>query len=68
MLSRRDDQLIRLPEVAVAMSLTIHGGNLLPEFSASGFTAVADMVSDYLTSGAAQSDPNPTLIDLLEHE
>jgi len=45
----RDDQLIRLPEVAVTMTLTIESRNALPQFLTTGLTAVANVIGDHLS-------------------
>ena len=53
MLLRRNDDLIRFPEVAVAMTMTISGGDALPQFLTAGLASVADHISDDLTGGTA---------------
>jgi hypothetical protein len=64
----RDDELISLPEVAEAMAAAVAFGDRLPQLLAGRARAVADSVSDYLAGGAAQGDPDPTLIRSFQDE
>ena len=50
-LLRRDDQLVGLPEVAIAMTLTISDGDARPQLLATGFASVANKVGNYLAGG-----------------
>ena len=64
-LLRRDDQRVSFPKVAVAMSTTIVGRYLLPEFATRRRASVADGVSDDLPSGTTQGDPDPAFVGSL---
>jgi hypothetical protein len=67
MVLRRNDQLVGFPKVTIAMG-TIGGGNLLPEFPASGGASVANDIGHDLTSGATQGNPYPPFIGPFEDE
>src|SRR5215213_8184946 len=58
----RDDYLVCLPEVAETVPTAINDRDALPEFLASCPAAVADHISDYLTSRTTQGDPNPPFV------
>ena len=65
MLLRRDDQLVGFPKVTVAMSRSILGRDLLPEFVTGRPAPVAHDVSHDLPGGTTQGDPDPAFVGAL---
>src|SRR6266699_5190660 len=63
-----NDRLIGLPKIRVAVPGTIGWWNGLPQATTCLFASISYCVSNHLTRLAAQSDPDPGLIRLLEHK
>ena len=68
MLLGRDNLLISLPEIRVAMRLAISGRDARPELLASRCAAIPNHVSDDLPRVTAQGDPDPTFVDFFQHK
>ncbi len=68
MLLGGDDLPIRFPEVAVAMPAAISFWHPLPQFAATRFAPVTDVVGDHLARLAAQRQPDPAFLRLFENE
>ena len=64
----RDDLVIGLPEIRVAMPCLISFRNCFPELAASLLAAVADDISHDLARRTAQRDPHPTFVNALQDE
>lgn len=59
-------QLVRFPEIAVAMTALVTVRDALPQLLTCGVAAIPDDVSDDLASGATQRNPNPALTDFFQ--
>ncbi len=57
-----------VPEVTVAMGSLVGFRDRFPQLAAGRFTAVTDCVGDHLTGAAAQGNPDPLLMRLLQHK
>lgn len=67
-LLRGDDELVRLPEVAEAVAAAVGERDGRPELLAGDARAVTDGVGDDMAGGAAQGDPDPTLVRSFQDE
>ena len=68
MLIRRQDLGIGLPKVSEAGALLIRCRNLVPQLMAGSLGSGTGHPGHDLPSSAAQSQPNPHLLSLFEHE
>jgi len=63
----RDDFLVSLPEVALAVSRTVGRGDPLPEALTGGLAAIPDGVSNDLPRVATERNPDPAFAGLFQH-
>ncbi len=66
MLRGGNHQLVRFPEIAVAMAALVAVRDALPQLLTSGLAAITDDVSDDLTSRSTEGNPNPALTDFFQ--
>ena len=60
----RKYELIRFPEVAVALTAFVSDWDLLPKLATGRFTAIPNDKGHDLTSSAAHNRPNPAFVPL----
>jgi len=61
-----DHQLVRFPEITVAMTAFVSSRDALPQLLTSGLAAITDDVGHDLASRATQRNPNSTLARLFQ--
>lgn len=61
-------ELIRLPKVSVAKTVTIAFWDILPELATCRFAAIANDISHNLAGAAAKGNPNPALVRFFDDE
>ena len=64
----RNDRLIGVPEVSIALSSAVLWRNRLPELATGAFITIAQRIANNLASFSANSQPYPDFIGLLRNE